>query len=266
MAGHRLPPARHLYQYPGERECSNRSRWPLPFRWRCGAWPPCRPLAQTTAAEGPMQTVEVTGIRASMAKSLNVKKNATANVEVITAEDVGKMPDKNLADSLQRLAGVAVRTDYDEAEKVSMRGTNPDMSLILFNGHAVSERRLVRRRPGLELALDQPVADAVARAEPGDRLQDLARPTSSMAAWPAPSTSPPANRWRRKSACRASISGGASYADLAGQDRAGPERVGQLEERSRHLRRHRPGASPRSAICAVTRCRVLPTAPAAAGT
>ena len=99
-------------------------------------------LAQTQpAAEAPagqMQTVEVTGIRASLAKSLNVKKNAAANVEVITAEDVGKMPDKNLADSLQRLAGVAVRTDYDEAEKVSMRGTNPDMSLILFNGHTVS--------------------------------------------------------------------------------------------------------------------------------
>ena len=85
-----------------------------------------------------MQTVEVSGIRASLAKSLNVKKNSSANVEVITAEDVGKMPDKNLADSLQRLAGVAVRTDYDEAEKVSMRGTNPDMSLILFNGHTVS--------------------------------------------------------------------------------------------------------------------------------
>jgi iron complex outermembrane receptor protein len=48
------------------------------------------------------------------------------------------MPDKNLADSLQRLPGVAVRTDYDEAEKVSMRGTNPDMTLIIFNGHAVT--------------------------------------------------------------------------------------------------------------------------------
>ena len=90
------------------------------------------------APEAQMQKVEVTGIRASLAKSLNVKKNSGANVEVITAEDVGKMPDKNLADSLQRLAGVAVRTDYDEAEKVSMRGTNPDMSLILFNGHSVS--------------------------------------------------------------------------------------------------------------------------------
>jgi iron complex outermembrane receptor protein len=95
-------------------------------------------MAQTTQDKDAIQTIEVTGIRASMAKSLDVKKNNAANVEVITAEDVGKMPDKNLADSLQRLPGVAVRTDYDEAEKVSMRGTNPDMSLILFNGHTVS--------------------------------------------------------------------------------------------------------------------------------
>jgi iron complex outermembrane receptor protein len=95
-------------------------------------------LAQETTGASSMQTVEVTGIRASMAKSLAVKRDATANVEVITAEDVGKMPDKNLADSLQRLPGVAVRTDYDEAEKVAMRGTNPDMSLIIFNGHTVS--------------------------------------------------------------------------------------------------------------------------------
>jgi iron complex outermembrane receptor protein len=85
-------------------------------------------LAQQAPAEADAatQVVEVTGIRASMAKSLNVKRNSSANVEVITAEDVGKMPDKNLADSLQRLAGVAVRTDYDEAEKVALRGTNPD--------------------------------------------------------------------------------------------------------------------------------------------
>jgi iron complex outermembrane receptor protein len=95
-------------------------------------------VAQQADESTQVQKVEVSGIRASLAKSLNVKKNSSANVEVISAEDVGKMPDKNLADSLQRLAGVAVRTDYDEAEKVSMRGTNPDMSLILFNGHTVS--------------------------------------------------------------------------------------------------------------------------------
>jgi iron complex outermembrane recepter protein len=86
----------------------------------------------------PVEVITVTGIRASLERSLQAKLDAGANIEVISAEDVGKMPDKNLADSLQRLAGVAVRTDYDEAEKVSIRGTNPDMSLILFNGHSVS--------------------------------------------------------------------------------------------------------------------------------
>ena len=73
------------------------------------------------AASQIIDQVVVTGIRASLEKSLEVKRNSSANVEVITAEDVGKMPDKNIADSLQRLTGVAVRTDYDEAEKVSLR-------------------------------------------------------------------------------------------------------------------------------------------------
>lgn len=100
-------------------------------------------LAQTAPpkddkASKQLEAVVITGIRASTEASLAAKRDASANVEVITAEDVGKMPDKNLADSLQRLAGVAVRTDYDEAEKVAMRGTNPDMTLILFNGHTVS--------------------------------------------------------------------------------------------------------------------------------
>lgn len=94
--------------------------------------------ADAEAAKKNLESVVVTGIRASTEQALNMKRDASANVDVITAVDVGKMPDKNLADSLQRVVGVAVRTDYDEAEKVSMRGTNPDMSLILFNGHTVS--------------------------------------------------------------------------------------------------------------------------------
>jgi iron complex outermembrane recepter protein len=103
---------------------------------------PAAPASAASAAGAqalpPTTTIEITGIRASIEKSLATKKAATSLVEVVSAEDVGKMPDKNLADSLQRLATIAVRTDYDEAEKVSMRGTNPDMTLILFNGHTVS--------------------------------------------------------------------------------------------------------------------------------
>ncbi len=98
---------------------------------------PAAAASAPKASEAPT-VITVTGIRASLESALNIKRNATANVDAITAVDVGKMPDKNLADSLQRIVGVAVRTDYDEAEKVSMRGTNPDMSLILFNGHTVS--------------------------------------------------------------------------------------------------------------------------------
>lgn len=107
------------------------------------ATPPSKAEEEKKKAEEakPSQKIEavvITGIRASLEKSLDLKKEASGNIDAITAEDVGKMPDKNLADSLQRLVGVAVRTDYDEAEKVSIRGTNPDMSLILFNGHSVS--------------------------------------------------------------------------------------------------------------------------------
>src|SRR5690348_2855556 len=61
------------------------------------------PSSDTTAA---LTEVVVTGIRASLDQSLEVKKEATTVEEVITAEDIGKMPDKNIADSLQRVPGV----------------------------------------------------------------------------------------------------------------------------------------------------------------
>lgn len=103
------------------------------------AWAQTAPAPATAAsAPTPSQVVVVPGIRLSLERSLETKKAADGMIEVVSAEDVGKMPDKNLADSLQRLPTVAVRTDYDEAEKVSMRGTNPDMTLIVFNGHTVS--------------------------------------------------------------------------------------------------------------------------------
>jgi iron complex outermembrane receptor protein len=53
-----------------------------------------------------LDTVVVTGIRESLKKSIDTKRVADVHVEVITAEDIGKMPDKNVADSLQRIPGV----------------------------------------------------------------------------------------------------------------------------------------------------------------
>ncbi|WP_020656246.1 TonB-dependent receptor [Massilia niastensis] len=173
-------------------------------------------MAQEVAANAPIQTVEVTGIRASLAKSLAVKKDSAANVEVITAEDVGKMPDKNLADSLQRLAGVAVRTDYDEAEKVSMRGTNPDMSLIIFNGHAVSsadwyvaDQASSSRSTSLSLMPSHVLQQAVVYKTSQANIVD-----GGLAGTINVSTRKPLSQKERFSGI---VSVGASYADLPGR-------------------------------------------------
>lgn len=88
--------------------------------------------------------IEVTGIRGSMEKSVEAKRGADSVVEVITAEDVGKMPDKNIADSLQRVPGVTTSSQsggsggFDENDRVSLRGTNPSLTQTLINGHAIA--------------------------------------------------------------------------------------------------------------------------------
>jgi len=120
------------------------------------------PAASAVKEKEAVQTVEVTGIRASMQQSLNQKRNAETHVEVITAEDVGKLPDKNVADSLQRLPGVTISSaganegGFDESDRVSMRGTNPSYTQTLVNGHNVAS--------GDWFVLDQTSTGAVGRS------------------------------------------------------------------------------------------------------
>src|SRR3954468_10268809 len=90
------------------------------------------------------ETVVVTGIRGSLEKSIETKRNADAIVEVVTSEDIGKMPDKNIADAVQRVPGVTISSQsggsggFDENDRVSMRGTNPSLAQTLINGHPVA--------------------------------------------------------------------------------------------------------------------------------
>ena len=88
-------------------------------------------------AEDTSDVIFVTGIRSSLASSLDTKRNADSIVEAITAEDIGKFPDKNVAESLQRLTGVAINREFGEGERVSIRGTDTNLSRTLLNGHAV---------------------------------------------------------------------------------------------------------------------------------
>jgi iron complex outermembrane recepter protein len=106
---------------------------------------PAAPTSQPVADEDKkLDNVVVTGIRASLEQSLSIKRDAKSHVEVITAEDVGKMPDKNIADSLMRVPGVTTSSaganegGFDEKDRVSMRGTNPSLTQTLINGHSVS--------------------------------------------------------------------------------------------------------------------------------
>jgi iron complex outermembrane receptor protein len=87
--------------------------------------------------------VIVTGIRASIQQSLDVKRDADARLEVVTAEDVGKLPAHNVADALRGLPGVNISSSsadeggFDESDRVSLRGTSPSLTQTLINGHSV---------------------------------------------------------------------------------------------------------------------------------
>ncbi|MFZ6649517.1 TonB-dependent receptor [Undibacterium sp. TJN25] len=100
--------------------------------------------AYAQQADANPQEIVVTGIRASLQQSLNQKRNADSVVEVVTAEDIGKMPDKNVADAIQRLPGVNTQSSaggeggFGENDRVSLRGTSPSLQQTLFNGHAIS--------------------------------------------------------------------------------------------------------------------------------
>ena len=80
----------------------------------------------------------ITGIRASQAASIDTKRQANAVVDVLTAEDVGKFPDKNVAEALQRIPGVVLNREFGEGERISIRGTAPNLNRTLLNGHALA--------------------------------------------------------------------------------------------------------------------------------
>ena len=106
--------------------------------------------APASAASAPAATpedaqrVEVTGLRASLEASLAKKRNADSVVEVVTADDIGKLPDKNVADAIQRVPGVNIASSaggeggFSENDRVSIRGTSPSLTQTLINGHAVA--------------------------------------------------------------------------------------------------------------------------------
>jgi iron complex outermembrane receptor protein len=93
------------------------------------------PASVTAADDAELQEVVVTGIRAAIESAISAKKNAESIVETLSAEDIGKLPDTTIAESLARLPGVTTQRDRNgNATNVSIRGLGPDFNGYLLNG------------------------------------------------------------------------------------------------------------------------------------
>ncbi|PKI16091.1 TonB-dependent receptor [Colwellia sp. 12G3] len=81
-----------------------------------------------------LEIIEVTGIKGSLIRSMNVKRDMSGVVDAISAEEMGKFPDTNLAESLQRITGVTVSRSNGEGSQITVRGFGPRFNLVTLNG------------------------------------------------------------------------------------------------------------------------------------
>ncbi|HYC96247.1 MAG TPA: TonB-dependent receptor [Sphingomicrobium sp.] len=100
------------------------------------------PEEPETGADAPAQAegeaIVVTGIRRSITDSIRTKREADSIVDVVTAEDVGKFPDNNVAESLSRIPGITVDHQFGEGEQLSINGVEPALNRLTIDGHSVA--------------------------------------------------------------------------------------------------------------------------------
>ena len=121
--------------------------------------------AQTTtpAAEQAPSTVDevvVTGLRAGLERSIDTKRKSDVIVDSISSEDLGKFPDSNVAESLQRITGVSIDRSDGEGRFVTVRGFGPQFNELLLNG-----RTLATENPGRQFSFDLLPAELISGAD-----------------------------------------------------------------------------------------------------
>jgi len=107
----------------------------------------------------PEAKVVVSGIRASLASSLTTKRLQDGVVDAVSAEDAGKFPDTNIAESLQRVTGVQIQRNNGEGRYISVRGLGPEFNNVLVNG-----RTLTSDTGGREFSFDLLSSDLISKA------------------------------------------------------------------------------------------------------
>jgi TonB-dependent receptor len=84
--------------------------------------------------EQAVEVIEVRGIKGSLTRAMNLKRDMSGVVDAISSEEMGKFPDSNLAESLQRITGVSVSRSNGEGSQITVRGFGPDFNLVTLNG------------------------------------------------------------------------------------------------------------------------------------
>ncbi|HEX5718977.1 MAG TPA: TonB-dependent receptor plug domain-containing protein, partial [Thermoanaerobaculia bacterium] len=99
------------------------------------------PEGEESVAEEPVdmvtETIDVTGYRHALEESVTLKRDAVNSRESIVTEDIGKMPDLNLAEAIQRVPGVAIVREGGEGRQLSLRGLGAEFTQVTLNGMEV---------------------------------------------------------------------------------------------------------------------------------
>lgn len=86
-----------------------------------------------------LDAITVVGIRASLERSLDTKRNNDTVSEAITAEDIGKFPNTNVAEAMSQIPGVALDRRFGQGERVSIDGTDPSLNLTFLDGRPIAQ-------------------------------------------------------------------------------------------------------------------------------
>ena len=116
-------------------------------------------MAQEASAAD-VEVIQVKGIRSSLKASMLDKKASNVVSDGIKAEDLGKFPDLNVAESLQRITGVAIDRDGGEGQAVTIRGFGPQFNTVLVNG-----RQIASETQGREFNFDVLAAEQIVGAD-----------------------------------------------------------------------------------------------------
>ena len=94
--------------------------------------------AQEASENDNIEVIQVSGIRSSVQESMGIKRDSAGVVDAISAEDIGKFPDTNLAESLQRITGISISRNNGEGSQITVRGFGPQFNTVLVNGRQMA--------------------------------------------------------------------------------------------------------------------------------